>query len=170
MSQDSEASRTSFDAVVEQTNKKKGDDSQGSSPRKDEGLGESFEQSELANGLNGIKNVAYDAVPEESISEAGSVSETQPSSEALDSKDEITLDPAKLPYQPENVDTGLNERDASDVGSETGSLSKKVSFYGGAEVGIDEDPVSDTYVYKGKPKTRFRRKRVKWKIDSIFCI
>lgn len=185
LSQDSTSSKnrdSSVDAIIEETELEKGgkkkkpapsndngNDSQSSSPKKDEGLGESFEQSESESSLNsksnfnGIKNTAYDAVPEELVSENGSVSEP-PSYENVgaSSKGELPLDPSKLPSGETSSGAGSGKdspKDERDSPSLPGSLSKKVSFYGSNDNSEAEDPVSETYVYRGKPKSRFGGRR-----------
>ena len=84
---------------------------------------------------------------------------------------EITLDPSKLTYDPGDLggdvgnwkdSSGVSDSNSSDdlnvFSKKSGSI-KKVSFFNNGE---DEeegenlsDPVSDTYVYDGKPRSRF---------------
>lgn len=185
LSQDSTSSKTKdcVDAIVEQTEldggktkgkktESNGSDSQSCSPKKDEGLGESFEQSESESSLNsksnlnGIKNAAYDAVPEELVSEDGSLREPRGSGSQSD-KGELPLDASKLPKGDAGAASGSEQSSPRDDGGGSpdghGSLSKKVSFYGSNDntEGEEEAPVTETYVYRGKPKSRFggRRRR-----------
>lgn len=127
--------------------------SSGMQAQRDEGLGESLDQnSEAADshssprGQNGLpKNC--DTVPEE-VGDSPS------------KKSELTLDPSKL----ETGETeGVSPNDPDTPGDDgpfshkVGSI-KKVSFFCGEETGGDntpETPVSETYVYEGKPKKKF---------------
>ena len=156
--------------------------------KKDEGLGESFDQqselSDSGSSLNskgiingggsggGVRNMVYESVPEEHLSESGSavgdnVSPTSGSSDHFKgdsesvevgdvnlntnnaNQDEITLDPSKLPSE-----CGSAE-DLNVFNKKTGSI-KKVSFAKNGNVVSEQDkPVTDTYVYDGQARSRF---------------
>ena len=112
--------------------------------KKDEGLGDSIDQqSEESNsrpGSNGIRNAAYEPVPEEKTEEDSTTKEE------TEDKSEITLDPSKLP------DIG-GEDDPNGVFSRKQGPSKKVSFYGNNSEGKEgEEGTEDKYVYDGKSK------------------
>ena len=129
-----------------------------------------------ANGQNGTsKNGGsryYDTVPEEKTSESGSLvgegSAVAPgnsdnnagSLSPSDISPELTLDPSKLPATEEGSvmpTDGVDNMDESPFNQKVGSI-KKVSFFCGEDEGGNkekQEPVSDTYVYEGKPRKKF---------------
>ena len=146
---------------------------------RDEGLGESFDQQSevsdgsansragngVSNGNGGIRNSAFNAVPEENSpeDEAPKNLNTNASSTSLDDVNpELTLDPSKLPNFSNNSNLGsaLSEStpdlsDSPNIAKKNGASKKAVSFLGSSGSGddpqIEETPVSETFVYEGKP-------------------
>ena len=131
--------------------------------KKDEGLGESFDQQSIVSdssmnsnsrgnhngGSNGYKNPAYEAVPEEETTDK------QNSANKASNGGELPLDASSL------------EKDvaAENVGKKV--ISKKVSFLWGEENKSEDsdktpEPVSDTFVYEEpKDKSKFSLKKFK---------
>ena len=149
---------------------------------KDEGLGESFEQSsessengtdrkirsDFTEQYNGVKNTVYEPVPEENLPSKGSREDRGQDALSNGRKDsqEIALDPSKLPGYETNADiengNNITENDirnnAVDDDIKRG-LTKSVSFLGDGNGNVDAKPVSDTFVYNEKPKSWFGKIR-----------
>lgn len=153
-------------------------------PKKDEGLGESFEQSDSGdsnsnsrspNGFgsgisNGIRNPVYDSVPEEEKPSAEEKSKDEES--ASTDNVELTLDAAKLgrTYSDPSASNPAKHPAAQVTSTPQPSRgkklspSKKVSFLGGKEAEEGEEttePVSDTFVYEGGKRSKFDKLRDK---------
>ena len=140
----------------------------------DEGLGESFDQqSEMSdssqsiratNGFNGMDTVPEERTAEDKVQTTPSHEEIPPPphsdlSPTTNQNTELTLDPSTLesPTTDTNSSKGsqesLGENGGSPFAKKAGSI-KKVSFFAGAEDDQQDsgEPVSDTYVYEGRPK------------------
>ncbi len=150
------------------------EDSPGShGSRKDEGLGESFDQqsemsdtsSKPGNGaVNGTRSSAiYESVPEEdaSISEQTAEGDTP----------ELTLNPSKLPTStyPDKIGHGngkVQPAEGSPLPSKKLGGTKKVSFlWGNDEHGDyegDKEPVSDTFIYEDKRRSKLSALKLKF--------
>ena len=120
-----------------------------SSTRNDEGLGESFDQASVMSDtglvtktsapatMQGIRNNAYDTLPEEG--EGGG-----PTQEPKDVADELALDPAKLPYVPDQ---------SAVTGSGDGPQPDQQGNVDTDEIEVAEQPG------KRKVRSRFSRKK-----------
>ncbi len=132
--------------------------------KKDEGLGESFDQqsesdsslnSRSNGGMNGYRNPGYDAVPEE---------EDKDSLQKKGSQDELPLDASTLEKDVNGATEGNGKK----------SISKKVSFLWGEEGKNQEsaespEPVSDRFVYEEpKDKSKFSLRKFKKWISGCF--
>jgi hypothetical protein len=120
----------------------------------DEGLGESLDQ----------QSDPVDSSPKEQrqgYKDCATVEEERESVHSNDQRNnELTLDPSKLE---EGMQDPASDApvDSSPFNQKVGSI-KKVSFYSGEEAEDTdgtEGPVSDTYVYEGKPKWRLGFKK-----------
>lgn len=138
----------------------------------DEGLGESFEQaSEMSdsgcsmgsarggpNGAVSLRTPPYDTVPEEDVP-AEQNANTNNGNRRL----ELTLDPARLAAAAEAAAAAMAAAAAKKESCSSAGSGKKVSFFGSsgnssseaAENPEVESPVSDTFVYDGKARSRF---------------
>ena len=148
--------------------------------RRDEGLGESFDQqsemsdSSLRSNSNSNRNSIYDQIPENDNSSINEVLSEHGDTEELEDDEadiagnissEITLDPAKLPdAYPTPSNSADNVTTDSPFRQRTGAI-KRVSFlWQNAAGGIGEgggSPTKEPYVYDGKPNGKLEAIRKK---------